>query len=86
MATRLTRDAYAWPGGYSIIYYTRDGLTICHLCASDVDTSDPVVGSDVYWEGPTLYCEDGHACRDASGSPRAIESAYGDPDAEDGAR
>ncbi len=64
--------AYAWPGGYPVVYYTRDGLTVCARCANDPDTSDPVTAGDIYWEGPTLACED-------KGEP--IESAYGDPDA-----
>lgn len=70
-----TLPTYAWPGAYPMIYYTRDGLTICHRCANDPNTSDPVVAGDVYWEGPTLFCED-------KGEP--IESAYGDPDETDG--
>lgn len=65
--------AYAWPGGYPVAYYTRDGLTVCARCANDPDTSDPVIAGDIYWEGPTLTCED-------QGEP--IESAYGDPDGE----
>lgn len=69
-----TLPAYAWPGGYPLVYYTRDGLTVCPKCANDPDTSDPVVAQDVYWEGPTLSCDDGG---------ELIESAYGDPDEAD---
>ena len=66
--------AYAWPGGYPVVYYTRDGLTVCARCANVTDTSDPVVGGDIYWEGPALTCED---------MGEIIESAYGDdPDAD----
>lgn len=80
MGGRDARDAdgnlpaYAWPGGYPIIYLTRDGLTLCPACANDADTSDPVVAGDVYWEGPALICDD---------AGETIESAYGDPDAGD---
>ena len=76
-------DAYAWPGGYQIVYLTADGGTLCPACAngdngSDAsDTSeDPqwqIIDQDVYWEGPALTCDHCHA---------DIASAYGDPDAE----
>jgi hypothetical protein len=63
--------AYAWPGGYPVEYLTRDGLVICPECANRADTSDPVAAGEVYWEGPTVACDD-------CGQP--IASAYGDPD------
>ena len=62
---------FAWPGGYPLVYYTRDGLMICARCANKPDTSDPVIDGDVYWEGPALVCDD---------EGELIESAYGDPD------
>ena len=68
--------SHAWPGGYQLMYLTEDGLFVCPKCANKPDTSDPVTAGDVYWEGPTLACED-------CGEP--IESAYGDPDAGDDA-
>ena len=84
-----TLPAYAWPGGYPMVYITENGLTICPKCANDADTSDPVVAGDVYWEGPDMTCEDGSQCgslSDGGPSPSwsagVIESAYGDPDAE----
>jgi hypothetical protein len=69
-----TLPAVAWPGGYPIVYYTRDGLTVCPRCANDADTSDPVVDGGVYWEGPVILCDD-------AGEP--IASAYGDPEGEE---
>jgi hypothetical protein len=68
--------AYAWPGGYPMYYVTRDGLTICPQCANATDraTDDPPVAGDVYWEGPSMTCDD---------QGETIESAYGDPDAPD---
>lgn len=64
--------SFAWPGGYPVQYYTKDGLTVCPECANrDVDQSQEVVGGDVYWEGPPTPCED---CGEL------IESAYGDPE------
>ena len=78
--------AYAWPGGYPIFYPAKDGGMICPDCANGKNgseaTEDPrqwssqwlLVGSDVYWEGPT------EQCAHCNGE---IESAYGDPDASD---
>jgi len=62
-----TLPAYAWPGGYPMVYITENGLTICPKCANDADTSDPVVAGDVYWEGPDMTCEDGSQCGSLSG-------------------
>jgi hypothetical protein len=58
-------------GGYPILYYSKDGSTLCARCASEEDTSDPVVGADIFYEGPAEMCEDCNA---------VIESAYGNPD------
>ena len=77
--------AFAWPGGYPLIYQTQDGGILCPTCAnggndSDASTArgtDPqwhVVDGDVYWEGAALQCDHCYA---------PIESAYGDPDADD---
>ncbi len=76
--------AYAWPGGYPIIYSTSDGAWLCPACANGENGSDAneasddpqwrLIACDVHWEGPDLQCE--HCNAD-------IESAYGDPDADD---
>lgn len=82
--------AWAWPGGYPIIYITADNSTLCPDCANrkngslarlpmDVQPEDEfpddkqwtIIGMDVYYEGPPLYCE--HCNAD-------INSAYGDPE------
>jgi hypothetical protein len=78
--------AFAWPGGYQIVYFTEDGETACPECANGGnggrfaepedpgDYTDPqwtLIGADVYWEGPDLFCCHCNA---------AIPSAYGDPD------
>jgi hypothetical protein len=84
---RLTRDndgtfpAYAWPGGYPIVYYTADSAILCPACANGQNGSDAsettddrqwhLIGCEVYWEGPPETCEHCHA---------EIPSAYGDPD------
>jgi hypothetical protein len=63
--------------GYNLIYYTKQGLCLCHRCATkDLFSPDPVdnvYDYEVYWEGPDEECEVCH---------RKIESAYGDPHAE----
>lgn len=67
--------AFAWPGGYPIIYITRDGMTVCPDCANrEIDDAQAAIAYDVYWEGPAILCDDCNT---------EIESAYGDPDAED---
>lgn len=54
-------EAYAWPGGYDIAYYTEDGGTLCPFCANDNrDVDDPqwnVIAFDV-----TDSWEDSEAC------------------------
>jgi hypothetical protein len=71
-----TLPAYAWPGGYPLIYLDGEDNTLCPECATKslghtVEHFRPVA-CDVYYEGPTIYCDDCNA---------EIESAYGDPDA-----
>lgn len=73
--------AYAWPGGYQLIYYMADGGVLCPACANGENGSEASETSDdkqwrieaveVYYEGPTLQCD--HCCCD-------LEAAYGDPD------
>jgi hypothetical protein len=66
------RPAYTSIGCYPIVYYTRDGLTICAECANrPIDEGQAVIAGEVYWEGPPVDCED---------CGRSLESAYGDPD------
>lgn len=81
------RAPYAWPGGYQKVLYMADGGTLCHKCARSEyqqisraararfhnDGWKPE-GVDIYWEGPTLYCDHCNA---------AIPSAYGDPDKQE---
>lgn len=63
--------AYAWPGGYTIIYWDKHGSTFCADCANQDDCSEPIVDGDIYYEGPVILC-DGCNCE--------IESAYGNPE------
>ena len=70
--------AYAWPGGYPIVYILADGATLCPKCANGENGSEAstdnecrewkIVGSDIHWEGDPFTCA--HCNRE-------IESAYG---------
>ncbi len=72
--------AFAWPGGYPLMYLDRENSTLCADCATkSLDDADEVpqfkpVAYDVYYEGPTIQCDQCNA---------DIESAYGDPEAQD---
>lgn len=61
--------AYAWPGGYPIIYITCDGGDV--LCATCADREMEKVEADIHWEGPAYFCDE---------CSKEIPSAYGDPD------
>jgi hypothetical protein len=63
---------YSSVGGYTIGYYSDSGDMLCASCAEDPDNE--VSEIDAYFEGPTVHCD---------GCNAEIESAYGDPDAED---
>ena len=72
-----TLASFAWPGGYPIVYFTRDGLTVCPDCANrETDPTQAPTGADIFYEGPAQVCED---------CGREIASAYGDPDAPESA-
>jgi hypothetical protein len=63
--------AFAWPGGYPMLYLTACNGILCADCATKhTDERDPVEAWDIHWEGPPESCEE---CN------REIESAYGDP-------
>jgi hypothetical protein len=76
-------DAYAWPGGYPIVYFAGDGGVICPTCANTrdyfiaptphADQQWLLVAADIHWEGPPLQCD---------GCNADIESAYGEPESE----
>jgi hypothetical protein len=63
---------YSSVGGYTIGYYSDSGDMFCAECAADPDNE--VSEIDSYMEGPTVHCD---------GCNAEIESAYGDPDAEE---
>jgi hypothetical protein len=67
--------AYAWPGGYPIVYVCHDGGEICPTCAnaecrdkSADDSQWAVVSAFIHYEGDPIICEHCNA---------EIESAYG---------
>ena len=74
--------AWAWPGGYPIIAIMDGGEVLCFACikgeASVHEGGDAdgwrFEGAEVYWEGAPMNCAHCNA---------VIESAYGDPDAEE---
>lgn len=82
--SRKPLDAYAWPGGYPMVYLTSDGATLCPDCVNkEIDRVDAelrhpehhdqfrVISADVHWEGEPLVCD--HCNKE-------IASAYGVPD------
>ena len=72
-------NPYAWPGGYPRYFVTSDGAVLSFKSAKenaglivvsiDDNANDgwQVVGCDINWEDPELYCDD---------SGERIESAY----------
>ena len=73
-------DAYAWPGGYPLIYMCADGDVLCPACANGENGSEAselpdtprdwrLIDVDVHWEGPPEQCAHCGA---------QIESAYGE--------
>ena len=67
--------AYAWPGGYPVLYLDKHNETLCADCATkdldDPDTDDKPVAYFVHYEGPSEFCAECNA---------EVESAYGDPE------
>lgn len=79
--------AITFPGGYSILYLTVDGDSLCPDCANgdagwtldepeDDDTlrmdGERIVCEFIHWEGAADYC---------AGCNKDLPSEYGDPDA-----
>ena len=66
--------AYAWPGGYPLLYLDYENSALCSSCATesmkDIVPQFRPVAYDIYYEGPTLFCDQ---CNEE------IESAYEDP-------
>lgn len=81
------RQPYAWPGMYPKILIMRDGGLLCAKCVGSnyrlisestrhrLGDGWEASGIDLFMEGPSLPCDH---CNDE------IESAYGDPDGDEG--
>ena len=78
LADQLTRQPYAWPGGYPQFAVTSDGAALCHHCTkTEREAIGTTTGSDGWtvvalqpnWEDPELFCDHCGA---------RIESAYGE--------
>jgi len=54
---------FAWPGGYLLVYSTRDGASVCADCANKTDTADPAVSVVVDEEKncPCSHAQSEHA-------------------------
>ena len=79
--SHLEWPTWAWPGGYPIVYYTRDGGCLCPSCANenlnltlDKDYDQwCIVAQEINYEDNDLRCDNCYA---------EIESAYGDDEEE----
>ena len=59
-ADTVTLDAYAWPGGYPILYYDNEGHELCSDCAASTDYSTVICDYDVMDGDPIIdYGRDG---------------------------
>ena len=68
--------AYAWPGGYPVLYLDQNNETLCAKCATK-DLNDPENKPATYfvhYEGPSEFCAECNA---------EVESAYGDPEQQE---
>src|SRR5262245_55360529 len=64
--------AYAWPGGYPLVYVTRGGSTLGADCdRKNTGEDGPVEGGEVHWEGGPEVCDECNA---------EVASADDDPD------
>ncbi len=75
--------AYAWPGGYPIVYMAEDCETVCSECANGgngAEFQNPEYQEDkdwilsgffIHYEGQPVYCAHCNC---------TTESAYGDPE------
>ena len=75
----VRQGRWAWPGGYPTFFICSDGEALCHDCirkerrqiidsvANQIHDGWQVVGLDINWEDPELYC---------AHCDKRIESAY----------
>ena len=65
---------YAWPGGYRIVYYLKDGDELCCDCAEQYGYPEEFFGCGLHEEGAPLFCKE---CN------RKMTADYGDPEASE---
>ena len=67
-------EAFVWPGGYPLAYFTEEGDVLCAACATYArDKNGETTTPDIHWEGEALRCDE---------CDTEIESAYGVPDGD----
>jgi hypothetical protein len=71
-------QSHYWPGGGTLVYVAKDCEFLCAKCAFEQVTKrgldwPRIVAAQAYDEGPTEQC---------SNCNKAIESSYGDPEAD----
>ena len=79
--SHLEWPSWAWPGGYPLVYFTRDGGCLCPSCANeninltlDKDYDQwCIVAQEINYEEKGLICDNCYA---------DIPAAYGDDDEE----
>lgn len=61
---RFNWPTFAWPGGYPLVYMTRDAGVLCPACANDNikytlgdDPQWSIVGSAINYEDPDCTCD-----------------------------
>ena len=67
MAESEPLPTYAWPGGYPVFYFSKDGTIFCPDCANQADAEPLITDYEINYEDPNLYC---------NGCSKRIESAY----------
>ena len=76
--------SFAWPGGYQIVYVLGDGALLCPDCANGENGSeasdDPDM--DAQWRLDDLQVHEEGPAETCAHCGKAIESAYGDPEAD----
>jgi len=84
LKNQLRAGEYAWPGGYPHFFVADDGEALSFEAVRDnlrsviwsmrhgVNDGWRVIGCDVNWEDPSLYCAD---------TGKRIESAYAEEEA-----
>jgi hypothetical protein len=58
LTTDGTLPAYAWPGGYPLMYADTDGMVLCVTCANENDEFNaPISEHGINWEDKDFTCD-----------------------------